>query len=94
MSYLSKFRFDKLKIDRSFVLDLHQRSDTLAIFDAINGMANALQMSVTVEGVEHEQQMRILRERFVGTIQGYYFSKPKTADQITNDIRAARWVSS
>ncbi|MGI4800661.1 MAG: putative bifunctional diguanylate cyclase/phosphodiesterase [Janthinobacterium lividum] len=91
LSYLSKFRFDKLKIDRSFVQDLHQRRDTLAIFDAINGMANALQMSVTVEGVEQEQQMSVLRERFVGTIQGYYFSKPKTADQVTNDIRAASW---
>lgn len=93
LSYLSKFRFDKLKIDRSFVRDLHLRRDTLAIFDAINGMANALQMSVTVEGVEQEQQMRILRERFVGTIQGYYFSKPKTAAQVTSDIRAARWVT-
>lgn len=93
LSYLSKFRFDKLKIDRSFVQGLHQQRDTLAIFDAINGMANALQMSVTVEGIEQEQQMGVLRERFVGTIQGYYFSKPKPADQITSDIRAAEGVT-
>jgi len=93
LSYLSKFRFDKLKIDRSFVQGLHQQRDTLAIFDAINGMANALQMSVTVEGVEQEQQMGILRERFVGTIQGYYFSKPKTAGQVTDDILVSNRLS-
>ena len=88
LSYLSKFRFDKLKIDRSFVQELHLRRDTLAIFDAINGLAAALEMSVTVEGVEEEQQMEVLRERFVGTIQGYYYGKPKPADQIAGYIYA------
>ena len=88
LSYLSKFTFDKLKIDRSFVRDLHLRCDTLAIFDAINGMATALGMLVTVEGVEQEQQIQILRQRFRGSIQGYYFSKPKSACQIADEILA------
>lgn len=90
LSYLSKFTFDKLKIDRSFVRELHVRRDTLAIFDAINHMAAALGMAVTVEGVEHRQQIEILRQRFSGTVQGYYYSKPKAASQITEEIHAPR----
>ncbi len=82
LSYLSNFRFDKLKIDRSFVRELHMRRDTLAIFDAINGLATALDMSVTVEGIEEPEQIEILRERFNGSVQGYFYSKPRPAAQI------------
>ncbi|MGI4976055.1 MAG: putative bifunctional diguanylate cyclase/phosphodiesterase [Janthinobacterium lividum] len=90
LSYLAKFAFDKLKIDRSFVKELHVRRDTLAIFDAMIHMAAALGMAVTVEGVEHRQQIDILRQRFTGTIQGYYYSKPKPASLITEQIHASR----
>ena len=83
LSYLSKFKFDKLKIDRSFIRELHVRQDMQAIFDAINGLAAALQMKVTVEGVEHRQQIDVLRKRFTGTIQGFYYSEPKPAREIT-----------
>ena len=88
LSYLSRFTFDKLKVDRSFVRELHVRSDVLAIFDAMNGMATALGMSVTVEGVEHEQQMQILRQRFTGSIQGFYYSKARPAREIADLIQA------
>lgn len=62
----------------------------LAIFDAINSLAAALKMSITVEGVEKEQQIEILRQRFVGTIQGYYYSEAKPAARITDQIRAVQ----
>ncbi len=87
LGYLSRFTFDKLKIDRSLVRELHVRRDVLAIFDAINGMATALEMSVTVEGVEEEEQIDVLRERFAGTIQGDYYGRPMPAPRIAEQIR-------
>ena len=90
LSYLSRFTFDKLKIDRSFVRELHVRDDVLAIFEAINGMASALNMAVTVEGVEQRQQIDALRSRFEGSIQGYYYSRPRPAGQIAQQIASLR----
>ena len=49
-------------------------------------MASALHMSVTVEGVEQQQQVDALRSRFAGSIQGYFYSRPKPADEIAEQI--------
>lgn len=87
LSYLSRLPFDKLKIDRSFVVELHRRREVLAIFEAITTMAKALNISVTVEGIETEQQVATLNRRFEGTVQGYYFSKPRPIGQLDEFMR-------
>ncbi len=74
--YLKRFRFDKLKIDRSFVRDLENDQDDAAICAAIIAMAHKLGVRVTAEGVETPAQMQQLVDWSCDELQGYLFSKP------------------
>lgn len=82
LSYLRSFPFDKLKIDRSFIIDLLNSNGATAIIKSITTLAEALGMETTAEGVENAGQLDILREQGCSHIQGYYFSRPITADAI------------
>lgn len=82
LSYLKQFRANKIKIDRSFVQDLPADTDNVAITTAIISMAKSLDLTVIAEGVETEEQLSFLRECQCDEIQGYYFSKPVTADEM------------
>ncbi|MBV8837168.1 MAG: EAL domain-containing protein, partial [Alphaproteobacteria bacterium] len=76
LSYLQKFPFDKLKIDRSFVSELSSRTDSAAIVCAVNGLGKTLNILTTAEGIETEEQFRLLRATGVDQMQGYLFSRP------------------
>lgn len=76
LSYLKRFPVDTLKIDRSFVEDMHTNSDDAAITQAIIDMAHSLKMKVVAEGVEEEAQLGLLRRMGCDAIQGYYISRP------------------
>ncbi|SFP78109.1 putative bifunctional diguanylate cyclase/phosphodiesterase [Sphingomonas rubra] len=76
LSYLRAFPFDKIKIDRSFIMDLLSSDGATAIIRSITTLAEALGMETTAEGVENAGQLDILREQGCSHIQGFYFSKP------------------
>jgi diguanylate cyclase (GGDEF)-like protein len=76
LSYLRSFPFDKIKIDRSFMRDLTSRADSQAIIRAVIGLGHSLGMSTTVEGVETEDQLTLVRQHGVSEVQGYLFSPP------------------
>ncbi len=76
LSYLRAFPFDKIKIDRSFIIDLLSNEGATAIIRSITTLAEALGMETTAEGVENAGQLDILREQGCSQIQGFYFSKP------------------
>ena len=76
LSYLAKLPVDTLKIDRSFVLDMTMSSDGMALISTIINLAHALQLKVVAEGVETEEQSRVLRLLRCDEMQGYLFSKP------------------
>lgn len=82
LSYLRSFPFDKLKIDRSFIVDLLAHDGATAIIRAIMTLADALGMETTAEGVENSDQLDILRAEGCGQIQGYIFSKPIPAGEV------------
>ncbi|MDO7835598.1 EAL domain-containing protein [Sphingobium sp. HBC34] len=82
LSYLRSFPFDKLKIDRSFIVDLLAHEGATAIIRAITTLADALGMETTAEGVENSDQLDILRAQGCGQIQGYFFSKPIPAGDV------------
>jgi len=82
LSYLQSFPFDKIKIDRSFVVALAERQGAGAIVQAIIDLAGALGMETTAEGVETQAQLTELTRRGVGSIQGYLFSKPVPAGEV------------
>tara|TARA_R110000868_G_scaffold193554_12_gene438566 strand:- start:1196 stop:3457 length:2262 start_codon:yes stop_codon:yes gene_type:complete len=82
LSYLRSFPFDKLKIDRSFIVDLLAHDGATAIIRAITSLADALGMETTAEGVENSDQLDILRAEGCGQIQGYFFSRPIPASEV------------
>jgi diguanylate cyclase (GGDEF)-like protein len=83
MSSLKNFPISVLKVDRSFVRDLPKDSDDAAITEAIIAMAKSLKIDVTAEGVETEEQARFLEEKNCNRCQGFYFSRPVPALEIT-----------
>src|ERR1700721_1359933 len=86
-SYLRQFRVSKLKIARSFIRDVAVNPDDAAITTAIISMAKSLHLKVIAEGVEDEAQMSFLRAHHCDQIQGYYFSKPLTVDEVADKLR-------
>ena len=80
MSYLKRFPLDTLKIDRSFVTDISTDASDAAIVKAIITLAKSLDLTTVAEGVEEETQLAFLREQGCDLIQGYYFSRPLSAD--------------
>ena len=86
LSYLRSFPFDKIKIDQSFVKGLGKKADCEAIIRAVTGMCDSLGITATAEGVETEQQFRLLRAEKCTEIQGYFVAEPRPASEITGFI--------
>jgi len=82
LSYLRSFPFDKIKIDRSFIQDLSNGAEPLAIVNAVAGLAKCLNMTSTAEGVETREQMEVLQSIGCTEMQGYLFSKARPAGEI------------
>ena len=82
LGYLRSFPFDKIKIDRSFVHDLANRTDSLAIIKAVIALGRSLGISTTAEGVETEEQFDLVRDEGCTEVQGYIFSPPLPASAI------------
>jgi len=90
LSYLHRFRFDTLKIDRSFVARLERSGKEVEIVRTIISLARALQMAVVAEGVESASQARQLRELQVDFAQGYWFSRALEANAFRELLRSRR----
>jgi diguanylate cyclase (GGDEF)-like protein/PAS domain S-box-containing protein len=82
LSYLKRFPFDKIKIDRCFVSDISETDGSSSIVQAVVNIAAALHMTTTAEGVETEAQRELLRRLGCNEMQGYLFSAPKPAAQV------------
>jgi len=82
LSYLLSFPFDKIKIDKSFLIDLANKPESVAIVSAIAGLGQSFNMTTTAEGVETEDQLEQAREHGCTEIQGYLLSKPMPAGEI------------
>ena len=88
LAYLEKFPVDVLKIDRSFIDGLDVDDAKSAIVAAVVGLAKALGLHVTAEGVETESQRQALVDLGCKTGQGYYFARPEPAHRIQQIIDA------
>ena len=76
LSYLKKFPISKLKIDQSFIADIENDAESLALVKTIISLAENLKLQSVAEGVETAGQLALLTQMQCVTIQGYYFSKP------------------
>lgn len=86
LAYLKQFPINVLKIDKSFIRDLHVNDSDSAICEAIIAIGHQLNLKVVAEGVETEEQFNYLRDKGCHTIQGYYFGKPAPISQLLCDI--------
>ena len=80
LAYLQKFRFDKIKIDRSFVRNLGHDPQAGEIVRAVLRMSHAMGIRVNAEGVEQQEQVAVLREEGCEEMQGFLFGEPLSAD--------------
>ncbi len=87
LAYLKRFPVGKLKIDRSFIRDINEDGDDLAIASAIISIGHSLRLSVLAEGVETAAQLALLEERFCDLAQGYYFSEPVSPEEFGELLR-------
>jgi diguanylate cyclase (GGDEF)-like protein/PAS domain S-box-containing protein len=86
LSYLQRFPIDTLKIDRSFVMQMVENEENLAIVRTIVALAQNLGMDVVAEGVETEDQLRLLQKLECENGQGYLFSTPLGGRQLEQFI--------
>src|SRR6202163_1858294 len=93
LSYLRSFPFDKIKIDQSFVRVLGEREDSLAIVRAVIGLGRNLNMIITIEGVETEEQLDHVRPLGCIEAQGYFFSQPKPASEVLKLLSKQRTIT-
>ncbi|HLF96001.1 MAG TPA: EAL domain-containing protein [Methylococcaceae bacterium] len=90
LSQLKNFPFDKLKIDKSFVCDGSTDSDNTAIMLTIIAIAKNMNLKVIAEGVETREQYEYLQKNDCDEMQGYYFSRPLAADDLTRLLEKFR----
>jgi diguanylate cyclase (GGDEF)-like protein/PAS domain S-box-containing protein len=88
LSYLQRFPIDTLKIDRSFVTQMMENEENLAIVRTIVALAQNLGMDVVAEGVETEDQLKLLRKLECENGQGFLFSTPLAGGQLNNYIES------
>jgi diguanylate cyclase (GGDEF)-like protein len=87
LSHLRRFPFDKIKIDRSFVIDVSRRHEAAAIVRAVAQLGSSLAMITTAEGVETVEQLQALREAGCTEAQGFLFSPAVPAPQVPEIVK-------
>jgi len=81
LSYLQAFPFDKIKIDRAFVMNLGRNPQSASIVRAVIGLGHGLGMSIVAEGVETQEQLGFLADEGCDAVQGYFIGKPAPIGQ-------------
>ncbi len=90
LGYLGSFPVDRIKIAREFVKDIATEPGQVAVAKATIGLARDLGIAVIAEGVETREQLEVLRSLGCLEVQGFYFSKPLDAEEITPALRNGR----
>ena len=86
LSLLKRFAIGRIKIDRSFVAGLPDRSEDVAIVSAVLSLAQALNIPAVAEGVEHPNQWRFLANRHCDEFQGFLLARPMAGDDLIKSL--------
>jgi EAL domain-containing protein (putative c-di-GMP-specific phosphodiesterase class I) len=90
LRYLQRFPAQRLKIDRSFIADIHRNADDAAIVRAIVTLGHSLDMRVVAEGVETHAQLELLRGMGCDEVQGFLLGEPMPASELAARLVALR----
>jgi len=90
LNYLRRFPIDCIKIDRSFVAEIGRDTGAAALPAAVIAMGQSLGKRVTAEGVETPHQVAFLRQHWCDELQGYIFSRPVPAEEVTRMLEEGR----
>lgn len=90
LGYLRSFPFDKIKIDASFIRDLPQKEDSVAIVRAVVGLGSSLGITTTAEGVETKDQLASLTSEGCNEFQGFLYSHPISGTEIEKLFKAEK----
>ena len=88
LSYLKQYRFQKIKIDTSFIADVTRSKEARAIIHALVGLATELDMEIVAEGIETETQLGYVTGAGCTSAQGFYLGRPAPADVISRRLEA------
>ena len=89
--YLKQLPVDEIKIDKSFVIDMMENNEDLVIVRSTIDLAHNMGRQVVAEGVESEEVLKLLIELGCDMAQGYYISRPITANIITQWLQQTQW---
>ncbi|OMP65627.1 hypothetical protein BTO28_16520 [Domibacillus epiphyticus] len=92
LNYLKQFPVDTLKIDQSFVRELHNNPNDETIVKTIISMAHNLNVNVVAEGIETKEQLVFLQQHLCNEGQGYFFSKPLPANELEKELQAIQQI--
>ena len=84
LTYLKKFPFGSIKIDKSFIGEMCQSTKDVAIVDTIMTLGKSLGLDVVAEGVETQEQVTLLKAKNCDFLQGYFYSKPMPSNKVLN----------
>jgi len=87
LSYLHSFPVNTLKIDQSFVRDMHQNKSSLELVRSIIFLGKNMNMSIIAEGVEHREEALLLKEMGCENCQGFYFAKPMSEEDAIDLVK-------
>ena len=93
LSYLRKLPIHVVKIDKSFVMQLHENKADRQIVETILSLAEAMKLEVIAEGVEQEQSLELLRELGCDYVQGFHVGHPTEPAELTAWIKEQHWES-
>jgi len=88
LAYLAKLPVETLKIDRSFIIRMLENANTMTLVQTMISLAHSLDLKVVAEGVDSEEQAKVLRLLRCDQMQGYLFSKPLPLDAMTELLKA------
>jgi diguanylate cyclase (GGDEF)-like protein len=93
LNCLMDFQVDRLKLDRSFVAGILSDARGAGLMDVMMQFGSALKMATAIEGIEDERQMEFVRQRGASEVQGYLFSGPVPANEVTEFLRHKSMIS-
>ena len=89
LQYLKRLPLDEIKIDKSFIKDIHTDANDAAIVKAIIAISEVLGMNVIAEGVETKEQLEFLKSNGCFCYQGYYFSRPQPLEEFMDLLKSS-----